>query len=246
MHRKVTALISTTILGFGLATAATAADLAVRAPAYKAPVVPMFSWTGCYVGVEGGGIWGRSKDTDAAPANKNFGLPINNGFDLSGGLVGGTAGCNYQISNWVFGVENDISWTNASGSTVDIAPFNTASTSKTSEKWLDTLRGRVGFAWDRALFYGTGGAAFAGTTVQVCGTIACVSDSQTRTGWVAGGGIEYAAWDHVTLKLEYLHADFGTSSYINPSVQVAPGHTIVTRDVPLTNDIVRAGVNYKF
>lgn len=51
---------------------------------------------------------------------------------------------------------------------------------------------------------------------------------------------------HLTLKLEYLHADFGAGSYINPSVQTAPGHTILTRDVPLTNDIVRAGVNHKF
>lgn len=73
-----------------------------------------------------------------------------------------------------------------------------------------------------------------------------ISDSQTRTGWVASGGVEYAAWDHLTLKLEYLHADFGAGSYINPSVQTAPGHTILTRDVPLTNDIVRAGVNHKF
>jgi outer membrane immunogenic protein len=246
MHSKVTALISATILGFGLATAASAADLAVKAPVYKAPLILPFSWTGCYVGVEGGGIWGRSKDTAADPTRAGFGLPINNGFDLSGGLVGGTVGCNYQVSNWVFGLENDISWTNASGSASDIAPFITAATSQTKEKWLDTLRGRIGFAWDRALFYGTGGAAFADTTVEVCGVITCVSDSKTRTGWVAGGGIEYAAWDHVTLKLEYLHADFGTSSYINPSVQVAPGRTIVTRDVPLTNDIVRAGVNYKF
>jgi outer membrane immunogenic protein len=205
-----------------------------------------FSWTGCYAGVEGGGIWGRSKDIGADPTRRDFGLPINNGFNLSGGLVGGTVGCNYQISNWVFGVENDISWTDAKGSAFDIPPFNTGATSQTSEKWLDTLRGRIGFAWVRALFYGTGGAAFADTTVQVCGVITCLSDSQTRTGWVAGGGVEYAAWDHVTLKLEYLHADFGSSTYFNPSVQTAPGHTIVTRDVSLTNDIVRAGVNYKF
>ncbi len=246
MYRKAVALISMGVVSVGLATAASAADLAVKAPAYKAPVIMPFSWTGCYVGVEGGGIWGRSKDTAADPARANFGLPINNGFDLSGGLVGGTVGCNYQVSNWVLGVENDISWTNASGSAFDIAPFNTSATSETKEKWLDTVRGRIGFAWERALFYGTGGAAFAGTTVQVCNTITCVSDSQTRTGWVAGGGIEYAAWDHVTLKVEYLHADFGTSTYINPSVQVAPGRTIVTRDVPLTNDIVRAGVNYRF
>jgi len=240
--REVVALVSMTVVSVCLPTAASAADLA----AYKAPVILPFSWTGCYLGVEGGGIWGRSKDTDADPANRDFGLPINNGFNVSGGLVGGTAGCNYQLSNWVFGLENDISWTSVSGSAVDIPPFNTAATSQTKEKWLDTLRGRIGFAWDRTLFYGTGGAAFAGTTVEVCGTIACAGESKTRTGWVAGGGIEYAAWDHVTLKLEYLHADFGNSTYVNPSVQVVPGRTIVARDVPLTNDIVRAGVNYKF
>jgi outer membrane immunogenic protein len=245
MHRKFTALVGTTILGLGLATAASAADLAVKAPLYKAPVTLPFSWTGCYVGAEGGGIWGRSKDTAADPTRSDYGLPINNGFDLSGGLAGGTVGCNYQISNWVFGVENDISWTNATGSAADISGFNTAATSQTSEKWLDTLRGRLGYAWDRVLFYGTGGAAFAGTAVQVCNPASCVNDSQNRTGWAAGAGIEYAPWDHVTLKLEYLHADFGTTSYINPSVPNSIG-TFVTRDVPLTNDLVRAGVNYKF
>jgi outer membrane immunogenic protein len=234
MQRLVVASLAAAFLSLGFGAAASAADLAVP-----------FSWTGCYVGVEGGGIGGRSKDTAADPTRADFGRPFNNGFDLTGGLVGGTAGCNYQVSNWVFGGENDISWTNASGSALDIAPFNTGATSQTEEKWLDTLRGRIGFAWDRALFYGTGGAAFADTTVQVCGLV-CVSDSKTLTGWTAGGGIEYAAWDHVTLKVEYLHAEFGTSIYINPSVQEAPGRTIVTRDVPLTNDIVRAGVNYKF
>jgi hypothetical protein len=76
--------------------------------------------------------------------------------------------------------------TNASGSTFDIAPFNTAATSQTKENWLDTLRGRIGLAWDRALFYGASGAAFA-----------------RPVGWVVGA-IAYTAWDHVTLKLEYL------------------------------------------
>jgi outer membrane immunogenic protein len=246
MHRKVAALISTAVLTVGLATAASAADLAVKAPVYKAPVAPLpFSWTGCYLGVEGGGIWGRSKHVDADPANADVGLPITNDFNLSGGLVGGTVGCNYQISNWVFGIENDISWTDAKGSANDISPFVTSVTSQTSEKWLDTLRGRVGFAWDRTLFYGTGGVAFAGAEVKICVSGPCITDSKTVTGWVAGGGIEYAAWDHVTLKLEYLHADFGTSRYISPSTPVG-GVNIVTRDVSLTNDIVRAGVNYKF
>jgi outer membrane immunogenic protein len=241
MHRKVTALVATTTLNFGLATAAaSAADIAV-----KAPVIQPFSWTGCYVGVEGGGIWGRSQHTAADPTRADFGRPISKGFDLSGGLVGGTVGCNYQISNWVFGVEDDISWTNATGGANDIAPFNTAAMSHTSEKWLDTLRGRVGYAWDRVLFYGTGGAAFAGTAVQVC-NLSCFGDSQNRTGWAAGAGIEYAAWDHVTMKVEYLHADFGSRTYINPSILTPNNTTVVTRNVTLTNDLVRVGVNYKF
>jgi outer membrane immunogenic protein len=154
MQRKVIALIFMTVVSVGLPTVASPADLGTKAPAYKTPVILPFSWTGCYVGMEGGGILGRSKDTDADPANKNFGLPINNGFNLSGGLVGGTAGCNYQVNNWVFGLENDISWTDARGSAFDITPFNTAATSQTKENWLDTLRGRIGFAWNRALFYG--------------------------------------------------------------------------------------------
>jgi outer membrane immunogenic protein len=247
MRGKVVGLISTAVLSFSLAAAASAADLAVKAPVYKAPVALLpFSWTGCYVGVEGGGIWGRSKHTDVTSPNPNdVGLPITNDFNLSGGLAGGTVGCNYQISNWVFGVENDISWTDAKGSANDLAPFTTTTVSQTREKWLDTVRGRVGFAWDRALFYGTGGAAFAGTAVQVCGTLNCVNETKTRTGWVAGAGVEYAVWKNVTLKVEYLHADFGTSRYIDPPVVIG-GATFNTRDVPLTNDIVRAGVNYKF
>jgi outer membrane immunogenic protein len=146
----------------------------------------------------------------------------------------------------VFGVENDISWTNTKGSASDIAPFNTEATNQTSEKWLDTLRGRVGYAaWDTVLLYGTGGVAFAGTNVLVCGPLHCVSDSHTRTGWAAGAGAEWMVFEHLTVKLEYLHADFGTTSYINPTVVIPPA-TFVTRNVPLTNDIVRAGLNYKF
>jgi len=223
---------------------AMAADLA---PVYKAPPAPIaYSWTGCYLGIEGGGNWGQSRHTSAGlPNPANAGLPIDNTFDLSGALVGGTVGCNYQINSWVMGIENDASWANKSGSANDIPPFNVAAVSQTSEKWIDTLRGRLGFTWNRALLYGTGGAAFAGTSVTVCGPFVCASDSRSRVGWVAGVGLEYAAWENVSLKIEYLHADFGTERYIDPPV-IGPATTIVTRDVSLTDDIVRAGVNWRF
>jgi opacity protein-like surface antigen len=74
-----------------------------------------------------------------------------------------------------------------------------------------------GYARERVSFYGTGGAALAGTAVRVC-NLSCFGDWQNRTGWAARVDIEYAAWDHVTMKVEYLHADFGSGTYINPSI----------------------------
>jgi outer membrane immunogenic protein len=240
-------MLGCVVLGaVALAGQAIAADLPARV--YKAPAVApalAYNWTGCYVGIEGGGAWGRSSHTAASGAGT--GLPITGDYDLSGGLVGGTVGCNYQFSNIVIGIEDDLSWTNKKGSAFELAPFAAGATSQTREKWLDTLRGRVGVAFDRALLYGTGGVAFAGTDITACSPIGfCVSDSQNRTGWVAGAGIEYAIWNNLSVKVEYLHADFGTARYINTPIVGPNGGTFVTRDVKLTDDIVRAGLNWKF
>jgi outer membrane immunogenic protein len=113
-----------------------------------------------------------------------------------------------------------------------------------------SARGRVGWAWDRFLVYGTAGAAFTGVDVGVCSpTAICISDSRTRTGWSAGVGGEWAVWTvpagSATLKIEYLHADFGTGLFVSPPVVVA-GNTFNSRNVRLTDDIVRAGLNWKF
>ena len=235
------------MIGFAaamIASSANAADL--RAPVNKAPAMApaAYNWTGCYLGISGGGNWGSSRVTSAS--GEFSGLPITNDFDLSGGLLGGTVGCNYQVGSWVFGVENDLSWTNKTGTGRDIPPFNVAATNELKEKWIDTLRGRAGFAWDRAFLYATGGVAFAGTSLTVCGPGACANDSQTRTGWTLGAGLEYAVWENVSLKLEYLHVDFGTDRYMNPAITVPGVGTFDTRDVRLTDDIVRAGVNWRF
>ena len=241
---------------------ASAADLSAK-PYLKAPLMaaaaPSYGWTGCYVGIEGGGNWGRAGATaltSLTPAD--VGLPFSSDYDLSGGLVGGTVGCNYQVGRWVIGIEGDGSWTNKTGSAFDEAPFDPTTTSTLREKWFDTLRGRVGYAWDRVLIFGTGGGAFAGTTLDVCTiTAVCASDSQIRTGWVAGGGIEFSFWDNFSLKVEYLHADFGRKNYFDPPLVTAPPAsnapavgpippTFHTRGVPLTDDVIRVGLNYHF
>ena len=237
-----------------LAAAATAhaADFPASPMPAKVPMaVPViFSWSGCYIGVEGGGNWGQSEQIarSGAPA----GNTITGKFDLSGGIAGGTVGCNYQISNFVVGIEDDYSWTNKKGSAPDLPPFNTGVTSSTREKWLDTLRGRFGYTpWDTFMVYGTAGVAWAGTDVTVANPAwGSLTDSKTRTGWTAGVGGEWAAWNGpwgaLTFKLEYLHADFGSKQYVTTPFVTSIGTTIVTRDVKLSDDMVRAGMNVKF
>jgi outer membrane immunogenic protein len=235
-------LFSAIALAALVAGSAAAADLPTKAP----DVVPVaYNWSGCYLGIEGGGNWGHSQYFGVSANPITNGQPINNEFTLSGVLAGGTGGCNYQVSNWVFGIENDFSWTDKSGSASDIPPFSIRAVGTTSERWIDTLRGRIGVTWDRLLAYATGGGAFADTAVNVCGQIRCVGDSRSRTGWAAGAGIEYAVWQNLSLKLEYLHVDFGSAEYINPPVRIGNSN-FITRDVRLTDDIVRAGLNWRF
>jgi outer membrane immunogenic protein len=233
----------------GVATAASAADFPVAPPMKAALPAPiLFSWTGCYVGVEGGGAWGQGEQI--ANSGVNSGQTITGGLSIKGGIAGGTVGCNIQMSNFVVSGEADFSWTNKRGSVNDLPPFNVATVSETREKWLDTFRGRFGYAIDRFMIYGTAGVAYAGSEVRVSNpAFGTVVDSRARTGWTAGLGGEFAVWTggwaDVTLKVEYLHVGFETHQYFNPPITLA-GLTTVTRDTKLTDDIVRAGVNVKF
>jgi len=241
-----------------LATAASAADFPANPmPAKVAMPLPiLFSWTGCYIGIEGGGASGQGEQTAVAPTITPppafGGQTVTGGMTIKGGIAGGTVGCNIQISNFVLGVENDFSWSGKKGTVNDLPPFfDPTSTSTTREKWLDTFRGRFGYAIDRFMVYGTAGVAFAGTEVQAANpaTFGVVSESRERTGWVAGAGAEFAVftggWADVTLKVEYLHAGFENKQYFVNPITIG-GTTIATRDVKLTDDIIRAGVNLKF
>jgi outer membrane immunogenic protein len=251
-----------TVVGLGLLSiagfvgAASAADLPARSYT-KAPVMvdPAYDWTGFYIGIEGGGDWGRSQGYQNDPAASAaavaagrpalLGLAQTGGINPNGGLVGGTVGYNYQFSNnIVIGIENDISWTNSKGTANFVAPFVTTDTAQTSQSWLDTLRGRLGFAWNRWMVFGTGGVAFTDEGFQLCNlAVGCAGQSKTVTGWAAGGGVEYAFAGNWSAKLEYLHADFGSQSFAR--TPIANGF-FGARNLTLTDDIVRAGVNYKF
>lgn len=208
-----------------LAGSAAAADLPpAPAPYYKAPLYAPYNWSGFYVGVNGGGAFGTSHWDSTGR------------FDISGGLVGGTAGYNYQIGQAVLGIEGDIDWADINGTTTTAAcPLGC----KTSDSWLSTVRGRLGYAADRFMPYITGGAAFGDIHASTPGLPGATN---TNVGWTAGAGIEFAIAGHWTAKAEYLFVDLGRSN-CGVSCGAAVG---VADNVSFNANIVRGGINYRF
>jgi outer membrane immunogenic protein len=208
-----------------LASAAAGADLP-PAPAagnyYKAPafVPPPYSWTGFYLGVNGGGGLGRSNWDTAG------------GFNMTGGVVGGTVGYNYQFRQAVFGVEGDIDWSGIRGSTTTAGcPAGCT----TSDSWLSTVRGRVGYAADRFMPYITGGGAFGNINASAPGG----GGSTTSAGWTVGAGLEFAIAGNWTAKAEYLYVDLG-------KFNCGIGCGAASDNVSFTTNLIRGGVNYRF
>jgi outer membrane immunogenic protein len=215
---------------------ANAADLKmpVKAPP-PPPLPPQFSWTGCYVGGNAGGIWTRN---DFSVAADTFAGQVDGSVDVSGGVAGVQVGCNYQTYNWVFGIQGDWDWTNVSGSINDAVFVGVTDSVKI--KSLASATGRIGYAWDRFLLYAKGGGAWETVDFTSAGTsISTISD--TRSGWTVGGGGEYAFTDWLTGFVEYDFYDFGTRS-----VTLNPFSGVVTFNVQETQSVAKAGLNFKF
>jgi opacity protein-like surface antigen len=133
-----------------LASPAISADL--RAPVRKAPppvVVPVWSWSGCYVGGHAGGLWARQKDWIVRTPGGAFSGQSLGGHDADSWLGGAQAGCDYQFAGgFVIGIQGDYAWTDAEGSHDSAREFGVAYHSKV--KSLATVTGRIGYAWDQA------------------------------------------------------------------------------------------------
>ena len=221
------------VLASAMLTPGFAADLSI-APIYKAPPLPLTSWTGTYVGISGGGAWGS-----AVVRNDFTGGDQTPRFDLSGGIVGATAGTNFQTGNLVLGVEGDISAASKKGSAFEFPPTG-AFSNEVRERWLSTFRGRVGYARDNWLFYVTGGGAAANVENSVTGPPGAMSETHWHWGWTAGGGVEVKVTQDWSAKVEYLYVGLQDKSYFTP-VPAFPGNQTVRLD----DHIVRVGVNYK-
>jgi outer membrane immunogenic protein len=246
MKRALFALV----FSLAAASAALAADLPLpqQAPVAYVPVVaPVYNWGGIYVGINGG--WGFGSANWTATPTAAFGGLSSTAND-NGGVVGGTLGFNYQMNSFVFGVEGDFDYSGINtGTSSTICTFS--GNCQTGNNWLATLRGRAGYAADRVLFYITAGGAFGSiqTTFNGGGT-----NTTTQAGWTAGAGVEWAFADNWSAKFEYLYVNLGNGN-VNCATTACllasgPGGGAFGPPIPvsvgLTDNLVRAGINYKF
>ena len=212
---------------------ASAADM--TRPVYKAvtPAVAAYNWTGLYAGVNAG-YYSISGDITQP------GFPTTSG-NGDGGFFGGQIGVNWQApgSPWVFGLEADVG---ATFSDRGDPPAATVNTIRVDLGTIGTARGRVGYAVDRALWYVTGGLAWADHEVTLSGPAigGSISTSKVHTGWTIGGGLEWAFANAWSAKIEYLYMSLGNEHYF-PNIVGAPGF-----EIGFDIQTIKAGLNYNF
>jgi len=228
-----------------VAASAMAAELPAIPRAYPAPppppplLLPAYSWTGCYIGGNVGGVWVRKDFTASgligAPVGTSLGSHDANSF--LGGIQGG---CNYQAAAVVFGVQADFDWTNAMGSHPD--PFFIGLTDRSRTRSLSSVTGRIGYAWDRLLGYVKAGGAWERDEYIIQGPFRLATGDETRSGWTVGAGLEYGITFNLSGFVEYDYYGFGTVG-----VPFAFGtFPLGNVDIRENKHVVKAGLNWRF
>jgi outer membrane immunogenic protein len=243
-------LVGCAAVAAAFCTPAFAADMT---PIYKAPPAPAvaaYNWSGLYGGVNAGYSFGQSSYDATTFGTANSGTWSPDSF-----IGGAQLGYNFQAGSLVFGLEADIAWRNATAAATFLAPNGLdRSTFNDQQGWIGTLRPRAGIAANNWLFYGTAGLAYGSVKhdytearPSVAGATRTISDSDTRAGWTAGGGIEYGSSDRWSLGLEYLYTDLGKSTLSQPAQVISgvafPGSSTTAED---RSHLVRAKLNVKF
>jgi len=242
-----------------LAAAATFANAAFAAEPLP-PTPPPFTWTGLYIGAQIGYAWGNDNVTWAGVSNDDE-QAAGSFHQTPNGVIGGAhVGYNFQYNPWlVFGIEGNVDGTTLSNTIA--VPVNDAFgdtpgvlTASSKSDVQGAIRGRIGVAIDRLLLYGTGGVAFTGfntTLIDTTGFFTGVpgtnaSFTNTRAGWTAGGGIEYAITDNWWVRAEYRYSNFGNTTDF-PYVGLLPfPDSFAFVQHHLTENQVQVGFSYRF
>src|SRR5262245_45209897 len=245
-----------------LAAPASAADMAAKAP-HRPPPVVAYDWSGIYVGGHIGWAWQHTTFND--PFSILFGPsgPPVRSIDPQGVFGGPQIGWNYQIGHLVIGNEVDISFTSLKSDRTDslfLAPAgpvpggSDVRTISTKTDWFGTATARLGFAWDGVLLYSKGGLAvghfkYGVDDTSASGIFTSVTSfrgSDTRIGWTAGAGVEWAVWGNVSAKIEYDYLAFASKPVaLDPVVGFAGLGQLVV-DVEHSIQVVKAGLNWRF
>jgi outer membrane immunogenic protein len=242
--------LATAVLLASSAYAAVAADL----PAARWPTVPttlpsrVYNWAGFYLGANVGGGWANAK-SDFSAGGVPFASASTN---LSGVLGGAQLGGNWQTGSFVYGLETDFQFSAVDGRITApncpaaICGVAVSASYRRNMPWFGTVRGRVGYARDSWLLYATGGYAYAhidSTATATVGALsASVNRSEMRSGWTLGGGVELGLTPNWSVKVEYLYLDFGSQNRLWRFT----GLPAVTERSRVNENLVRAGVNYRF
>jgi outer membrane immunogenic protein len=222
-----------TLLLFSISAATGyAADLTAPPAPPAAMDVTTFSWTGPYVGVNLGAAFGG----DDRVGYHSDGVYLGDFGKLNGSgfIGGGQIGYNYQMdSNWLIGLEADFQ-----GGDISDSVTSSGVHTKSKVDWFGTVRPRVGYVYDRTVFYGTGGLAYGHVSYKSSvGGVNVLDDDKTKTGWTAGAGVEHAFTDHLTAKLEYDYVSLGSSDLGSDALSTKASPDFHT---------IRVGLNYKF
>jgi outer membrane immunogenic protein len=247
---KTTLLLSAAV---SLLTAsAFAADLAV--PPLKAPPLQPFAWTGCYGGAHVGGATQRRDITDPIGLAQDsvLGAGMTAGVTTispteTGMVAGGQIGCDYQFySNLVIGVEAAVSGSTMKSSTLVAFPASPGDTGTVGIKtdFIPSITARFGVTFDRVLLYARGGVAWSGDQTNVIGSIAGTPFSfqglDTRTGFVAGGGADWAFWGPFSVNVEYDYYGFGRDNvFMTDSINGFTGIVNTKQNIQM----IKAGLN---
>lgn len=236
-------LASVALIALGMAAPASAADMAAKARPPAPMVVPIYDWTGFYIGANGG--WGQSRNcwdfVDVA------GVVIADGCrERSGGLVGGQIGYRWQWGGgWVIGLEAQGDWADLSNRRV--SSINPAFSTRTTTDGIGLFTGQIGYAWNAALLYVKGGAAVTNNRFSILDTLTgteLAAASATRWGATVGVGLEYGFAPNWSIGAEYNHLFMGDAnnsfSVVNPIVAGAANR--ISQDV----DMVTLRLNYRF
>jgi outer membrane immunogenic protein len=247
-------LVGMAVAASALATAASAADMPVpAAPAYYPPAYRpvIYDWTGIYGGVHlGAGLLEDQVTTTTTTALQPSGVQTKlSPFAVVGGAQ---AGFNYQIQQVVVGAEGTFTWSDISGTQATASPIPTVSeTSISKPRWYATATGKIGFAANDFLFYAKGGAAWMGVNYTQAvstgiGNISSQTMTVTRSGFTAGGGIEFGMTENLSARLEYDYLNFGTKTYTFANLNTDPTPLVLPVAIRSSTSLISVGMNYRF